>query len=265
MPVGTEARAIVMRYDPVATRYLTVSFGRVGTDENGDPIYTADDMPEGGFVPGYDRVALSPDFVFDRNTRRVAGNMDNAAGVAVCLAAIRGIVELATMTGESPDEFGMGFIFPGQEEGPPSESAFFAREARRIAHRASLEFLPDAVINVDGHDSQSPGRTARYGAYVSSLKGPVLPPDVYAELDQVMNELAAFGIDARPTEADASISRSDEPAFMEVIGNILSIGYDILSPHFDAGTPTVHLDGLVNTARALAWLAVGARTRDFGW
>lgn len=115
--------------------------------------------------------------------------------------------------------------------------------------------MANQIINVDGHDSNSPQPVVRYAAYVSGNKGPVVPPDVYADFEMFLMELEPFGVISQMTEDGATVSRSDDAAHMEVIDEIIPIGYDVRDPHFNDGQPTANLQGLVNTAKAVAFIA----------
>jgi hypothetical protein len=185
--------------------------------------------------------------------------MDNAAGIAVSLAAIHALVASAQLRGDPISELEAGWIFPDEEEGLPEDPAFFAREARRIIHRTPLSWLPGVIIDVDGHDmsgDDDPGPHAVYGAIVSGGKGPTVPPDVYARFDEFLRQLEPYGVSARQTEAiPASLSRSDDVGLMEVHDQMISVGYLIRDPHHNRGIATTNIEGLVHTAKALAWIA----------
>lgn len=252
--------AVVLRFDPKRHSYTVISTGAIGTDEGTlKPYYVAATKPKAGFLPGYDRITYAPPYTVDRQTGLARGNLDNAAGMAAALAAIHALVVLVQQRGNPVSQIEAGWIFPDEEEGLPENPAFFAREARRIIHRTPLSWLPEVIIDVDGHDmsgDDDPGPHAVYGAIVSGGRGPTVPPDVYARFDEFLRQLAADGVSASPTEAiPASLSRSDDVGLMEVHDQLMSVGYLIRDPHHNRGLATVHIEGLVHTARALAWIA----------
>jgi hypothetical protein len=255
-----EFPALVLRFDLKQQRYEVISSGTIGTDnKTQQPYYTASTKPKGGFIPGSDRITYAPLFSVDRHSGFASGNMDNAAGIAASLAAIHALVELAQQRGDSLSELDVGWVFPDEEEGLPENSAYFAREARRIIHRAPLSWLPGLIITVDGHDAigdEDPQPYLVYGAFVSGGKGPIVPPDVYTRLDGFLQQLAPYGVSSRQTEAiPASLSRSDDVGFMEVHDQMMSLGYLIRDPHHNRNMATVNLEGLAHTAKALAWIA----------
>ena len=139
----------------------------------------------------------------------------------------------------------------------PENPAYFSREARRIIHHAAIRnSLPNTIVTVDGHDvDNNPQPVARYAAYVSDNKGPVVPPDVYASYRSFLEYLARYGVCVRPTESGAKVSRSNDAAWMEWVGDNRTSGYDIANPHFNAGLPMVNMDGLIASAKTIAWLA----------
>ena len=252
--------AIVLRFDPKLQQYTVVSTGTIGTDEETlKPIYTAATKPKAGFMPGTDRITYAPKFSIDRGTGLTHGNMDNAAGIAASLAAIHALVILAKQRGDPISRIDAGWIFPDEEEGLPEDPAFFAREARRIIHRTPVSWLPGVIIDIDGHDTigdDDPGPYAVYGATVSGGKGPIVPADIYTRFDEFLRQLASHGVSVRHTEAiPASLSRSDDVGLMEVHDQIMSVGYLIRDPHHNRDIATVHIEGLVHTAKVLAWIA----------
>jgi hypothetical protein len=252
--------AVVLRFDPKQHRYTVISTGTIGTDEGTlKPYYTAATKPRISFSPGYDRITYAPPFTVDRGTGLAYGNMDNAAGIAVSLAAIHALVAIAQLRNDPISQLEAGWIFPDEEEGLPENPAFFAREARRIIHRTPLSWLPGVIIDVDGHDmigDDDPGHHAVYGAIVSGGKGPVVPADVYTTYDEFLQQLETYGVSVKQTEAiPAALSRSDDVGLMEVHDQMISIGYLIRDPHHNRGIATTNIEGLVHTAKALAWIA----------
>ena len=252
--------AVVLRFDPKQHRFAVISTGTIGTDEETlKPYYTASTKPKTGFMPGYDRITYAPVFSVDQRTGLARGNMDNAAGIAASLAAIHALVVLTQQRGDPISQIDAGWIFPDEEEGLPEDPAFFAREARRIIHRTPLSWLPGVIIDIDGHDTigdEYPGPHAVYGATVSGGKGPIVPSDVYTRFDEFLRQLASYGVSVSQTEAiPASLSRSDDVGLMEVHDQIISVGYLIRDPHHNRDIATVHIEGLVHTAKALAWIA----------
>ena len=103
---------------------------------------------------------------------------------------------------------------------------------------------------------EQPGPHAVYCATVSGGKGPIVPSDVYARFDEFLRQLSSCGVSVCQTEAiPASLSRSDDVGLMEVHDQIMSVGYLIRDPHHNLDMATVHIEGLVQTAKALAWIA----------
>lgn len=253
--VAHEWPAATLRYNSQRGTYEVISTGIIGSDENMRPYYTADTKPKDGFQPGIDRIVYTPTLAVDNSTGLLTGNMDNAAGLTVTVLSLRVLAELARQRNIPISKFGVGFVFPGQEEGLPDNPAYFAREARRIIHRTAYQNLPYTIINVDGHDSKSPQPAVRYAAYVSSMKGPVVSPEVYARFENFLLGLSEFGVVAKRTEDGAAVSRSDDAAYTEVVRDVVPVGYDVKDPHFNDGPPTTNLLGLINTAKSVAWIA----------
>lgn len=253
--VTREFPAAVLRWSTALRGYERISAGVIGSDNQMKPYYTASSKPRDGFVPS-DRIVFTPTLTLDSATGLVAGNMDNAAGLAVCVASLRALSEVARARNISLDDFRVGFVFPDEEEGLADDPAYFGRGARRIGHRAAAGgILPDTIVNVDGHDTSYPQPVVRYAAYVSGNKGTVVPPDVYADFEFFLQGLAPYGVVPRMTEAGARVSRSDDAGFMEVHDQIMPVGYDVSDPHFNDKPPTANLDGLVQTAKAITWIA----------
>ncbi|MCG2691225.1 hypothetical protein L6272_00190 [Microgenomates group bacterium] len=254
-----EFPAVVLRYKPKNNIYEVVSEGIIGTQaDNNKPYYNASTKPKGGFHPGYDRIVYAPPFTFDERTGLVTGNIDNAAGIAASIAAIKALVEIARQNRMGIRDFKLGMIFPDEEEGLEHDPAYFARGARRIVHRATAKnLLPEIIVNVDGHDTledNPPGKAAVYGAYVSDGKGPIVPPDIYAVFDRLLKELTKYGVITEKTEFVGKVSRSDDAGFMEVHDQIMPVGYLVRDPHHNKGLATANIEGLINTAMALAWI-----------
>ena len=255
--VAREFPATVLRWNKALQGYERISegiIGSTGSSEKGfKPYYKGSVKPEDGFKPS-DRVVYTPTLTVKDGY--VIGNMDNAAGLAVCLASLNGLNSVAKQRGMSLTDFGVGYVFPDFEEGLESDPAYWARGARAMIHRAGFAgVLPQRVVNVDGHDTQDPQPVVRYAAFVSGNKGPVVPPDVYGEFEEFLESLEPYGVIPRMTEQGAAVSRSDDAAHMELIEETISVGYDVRHPHFNDGPPTANLDGLVHTAKAVAYIA----------
>lgn len=254
--------AVVLRYS--GQRYEVINEGEIGTREierGGSivlqPHYVTQEVPQDGFFPS-DRIAYNPQLLFNQETRLVSGNMDNAAGVAACIAAINAFNEIAKEVYRiGPSWFNVGFVISEGEEGLPDDPAYFAQEARRFIHLT--ERTPSLVINVDGHDTEYPPSTALYGAYVSRCKGATVSPSLYCEFNGLVESLRRYGVELQQTEAieQSSLSRSDCAAIMEKTYPI-SLGYGVCDPHHNRGLARVNMDGLVNLAKAITWIAVAS-------
>lgn len=254
-----EFPAVVLRYKPGKGTYEIISEGIIGTRDNMKPYYRVSTKPKKGFLPGYDRIVYAPPFIFDESTRLVTGNIDNAAGIAASISTLKALVQIAKQNGMGIQDFNLGIIFPDEEEGLPEDPAYFSRGARRIAHRAAAQnLLPEIVVNIDGHDTLEdnlPGKAAVYGAYVSDGKGPIVPPDIYAVFDRLLQQLAKFSVTTERTELAGKVSRSDDAGIMEVVDQIIPVGYQVRDPHHNKELATANIDGLTNIAKALVWIA----------
>lgn len=254
-----EHPASVLRFNSQQQIYEVISTGVIGTHvKTRQPYYTATTKPQNGFISGTDRIVYTPNFALDQETGLASGNMDNAAGITVSIAAIHALVELAKRRNTQVSAFGVGWIFPDEEEGLPQASAFFAREARRIIHRTPVDVLPKVIVNIDGHDTirdADPQPLAVYSSFVSNGKGPILPPDVYLEVAEFLQRLTGYGVAVQPTEAVGRLSRSDDAGLMEVHNQIIPVGYLVRDAHHNKGIATVNIEGLVNTAKTIAWIA----------
>lgn len=253
-----EFPAVVLRYKPRKNIYEVVSEGIIGTQDDMKPYYNAHTKPKGGFSSGYDRIVYAPPFTFNESTRLVTGNLDNAAGIAASIVTIKALVQIAQQNGMGIQDFDLGIIFPDEEEGLEHDPAYFARGSRRIIHRAAAQnLLPEIVVNIDGHDTfgdNLPGKAAVYGAYISEGKGPIVPPDIYAVFDRLLRKLTEVGVTTEKTELVGKVSRSDDAGIMEVADQIIPVGYQVRDPHHNKGLATANIDGLTNTAKALAWI-----------
>ena len=182
-----EFPATVIRFNPDHKLYETVSEGGIGTHVTGDsrtPYYAASTKPKDGFHPGYDRIAYSPSFSYDSETGLIQANNDNAAGVAATIVALSALKKIADARRIGLNEMRFGVVFPDGEEGLPEASAYFGREARRIAHRIPPEDLPEYFVDVDGHE-YTPQEISAYEATGTTptapnveipTKPPVPPP-----------------------------------------------------------------------------------------
>ncbi len=259
-----EFPAAVLRYNPQHNIYEKISEGAIGTQKDMKPYYVAQTKPRDGFKPGYDRIVYTPTLAYDPQTDLVVGNIDNPAGIAASAAAISALAEIAKQRRIKPEDLKATWLFPDEEEGLPEDPAYFSREARRIGHRAAAKgLLPEIIVNVDGHDTvndQPPGTSAVYGAYVSGGKGPIVPPDIYSRFDRFLRGLGKHGVQTQPTESiPASLSRSDDAGYMDVHDQIIPVGYLVRDPHHNRGIATANLKGLVNVAKAMAWIAAEAK------
>lgn len=252
-----EFPASVLRF--TGQGYEIISQGVIGTEaKDMKPYYVASTKPKDGFLPGYDRIAYTPAFVYDKETGLIQANNDNAAGVTATIVALGALKKIADARGIKMRDMGFGVVFPDEEEGLPESSAYFSREARRIAHRMPTEDLPEYIVDVDGHDTlgdEDPGDFATYASIVSGGKGAIVPPDVYAGLDQFLQGLRQHGVDTRPVEGWGTVSRSNDVGWMEVSGQVIPVGYLGRDPHHNKGISTTNVEGLVNTAKAIAWIA----------
>ncbi len=258
-----EFPGVILRFDPRQGRYITVNKGTIGTRDSKttEPFYRSSTRPpKGGFLPEYDRIAYQPPFAFDPESGLVSGNIDNAGGVAACIAAIIAFAKIAREHFHiDPAYFNIGWVFPDFEEGLPESADYFARSARRIIHQTGGRIkTPHTVYICDGHDTPNPPEAALYGAYVSRGRGAVSSPHNYFELDRIMGEVKRFGIETQRSESvtGASLSRSDDPAYFEKVTDIRPVGYGVRDPHHNDGLATANISSLVNLARVMTWIAV---------
>lgn len=271
--VTTKFPAVVLRYDPEKRQYQVASEGIIGTrdEKNLQPYYkSVTGVPEDGFNPGLDRIAYNVPLVANLETRLITGNMDNAAGVAACIAAIRAFTKIVknNFNGASPEFFNVGWVFPDYEEGLPSETLAFSKGARQIVGNLGNQIpVPGIVINIDGHDTPNPPSVALLGSYVSKGKGAIVSPDTYAEITQFLGYLKDYGINTLTTESvnGASLSRSDDPAWAGRVRDVVPLGYGVCDPHHNKGMATVNIDSLVNLAKIMTWMAVASGFVPNAW
>lgn len=259
-----EFPAIVLRYNSQKNKYEVVSKGTIGTrDEKSlQPYYKTDKVPKDGFDPWRDRITYNPPLTFDKETGLAVGNIDNAAGIAASIAAIRALTVIAdNFFKMDPSYFNVGWLCPDSEEGLPDDPAYFGREARSIIHKTGGRIAtPNLIFNIDGHDTSGPPpATALYGVYVSRGKGPVSSPDMYRKIqERYFLDLSKYGIALQPTGAiTGSLSRSDDAAYMEKTYTT-PLGYGVRDPHHNEGWATVNIDSLVNVAKIMTWIAANS-------
>lgn len=244
--------AQTLRYNSTHKLYEVVSEGLISTDERMNPFYIAFVKPKDGFKP-VDLIAYAPSFQYTPATGLVSGNMDNAAGVALSILAMEAIKKLGL-------SYKVGWLLPDGEEGLPGESAFFGRGARIAINNCPPDHRPSRVMIVDGHDTQNnqnPKDVVLYGAYVSAGKGAIVPPDLYAAVEDILQGVS--NVPTEPTELGHTLSRSNDVAYMNTTLDIIPVGYPILDPHHNRGIATVNLNSLVNTAKAIVWIAASMR------
>ncbi len=264
-----EFPAAVLRFNLRSRRYEVISKGRIGChQENPEskeylkPYYIADTKPQSGFVPGFDRFVFSPTMSVDMETGLMQGNVDNAAGITVNILALKALAEIARKNWNSIKfrELPVGFVFPGAEEGLPEQNATFARGARQMINNLSPRDLPKKIVEVDGQgieEGYAIPDSALLAAYVSGGKGAIVAPHYYAQFEAFLRELVPLGVRVEQSEAvHATVSRSNDPAWIERVKTVVPIGYGERWPHFNKGVPETNINALVNNAKAIVWMAI---------
>ena len=248
---GPEYSGYVLRY--VEKRLEVVAQGRIGTTDEGVPYFTG-----GGSLPPLrigDRVVYN--YPVKAVDGELSGSLDNAAGMASCLAAALIMREIAGELSIDFESLDISLVFSDEEEGPPASNATFGRGTRRYIRRTDQ--ILDVMLNVDGHDVRGPekfGAGALFASFVSSCKGPVIPPQLYVPFRDFMEGLEENGVKSATTESVGSVSRSDCVGMMEVSPNILILGYGTMDPHFNKAVPTANLSDLVHLSKAIVWTAL---------
>lgn len=251
------------KYDALVLRYIekdggvleVVTEGKIGTAENQIPFFAG-----GGSIPALqigDRVIYNYPVQNEEGTLR--GTLDNAAGMAACLAAFKTIMEIAEEVKISFEDLGLSVVFTDEEEGVPASNATFARGMRRFLRNKETAH-PRLMINVDGHDTETSNHGALYASAVSKGKGIIVPPQLYVPFEDFMHGLKQqYCVNNTATELAGSVSRSDDVAMMEVSPNVLICGYATQNPHFNTDIPTANLSDLVHLSKAIVWTALEFR------
>jgi hypothetical protein len=259
-----EFPAAVLRYDTRTRGYERISEGVIGYHDGKDmvPYYNAATKPKTGFNPGLDRFVFTPTMQYDFETGLLQGNVDNAAGLAVCILVLKTLTVLARENGIDVRDFPVGFVFPGQEEGSPDQNATFARGARQIIKNTRVEDLPQTIIEVDEQDTignYPVSTSALLAPFVSEGRGVILSPQDFGEFSRFLRSLSRMGVSVKSSDsAHTNVSRSNDPAYMERIPGIIPVGYGGRWPHFNDGMPQANLTGLVNNAKAIACIAAAS-------
>jgi len=118
--VAREWAAVVLRYNERLGKHEIVSNGVIGSElvkDKYEPYYTAHTKPKNGFDPGFDRVVFAPQLLWNTDSHLVTGNMDNTAGMAIMVAAMYALYQVARKRKISMQEFPIAFLFPDEEEG----------------------------------------------------------------------------------------------------------------------------------------------------
>lgn len=256
---GKEYNGLVLRYSKkeeglkVTRQMEPIAQGKIGTTEKGLPYFTG-----GGSLPPLrtgDRVVYN--YPVEAKGDLLSGNLDNAAGMATCLAAALTMKEIAQEAKVNFRDLEVSFIFTDEEEGPPASNATFGRGLRRYLRRTNQ--YPKMMVNIDGHDvriSEESDRGALYASFVSGGKGPVVPPQLYVPFRNFMEGLKKEGVRSATTESVGRVSRSDDVAMMEVDPNVLILGYGTENCHFNEAVPTANLSDLVDLSKAIVWTAL---------
>ncbi len=253
----TQFSGSVIRRTPKGV-YEVISTGTIfGTKDSARYEGKVKDKVE--FNPGLDRVVFTQEMIYDPETRLVSGNIDNAAGDAVLLASLAGVIAIRNREGSKLKHTGTVLVLPDEEEGVPVESGTFARGARKLAPRLQrISQKNTTILNFDGHDMTQPSAEAIYAAYSSAGKGATTYPPLYQDVSHFAEALGSVGIALVPSEGKAKVSRSDDPAYGAVFDKIILAGYGVTDPHHNEGLPTAHLDSLVNAAHFIAMAIINS-------
>lgn len=211
-----------------------------------------------------DRIVYAPPVALDPDTSLLTGKADNRGGVAACIGMCEALTRIAQLLGVHPSTFRVGVLFPGQEEGNIGRHGeielAFSRDSRAAGIAMAVAgLLPQAWINVDGHNLDPPAPSGVYASFVSEARGPVVPPHLLSRYEVFFKALEKeWAIDMRQIhELDGTVSRSDDNGVLAVIPKrIIPVGFSARNPHYDAGLPTTNINSLVHLASALTWLAV---------
>lgn len=235
--------------------FEVVAGGMLGTTRAGEAYFRLDrSAPAGGFSLGTDRIVLHPPALsLDPATKILRGSIDNPAGMAVAIVMLGALAEVARTAGRPFEDLRAGVLFTDWEEGLPGEQAFFARGMRLYINRAQGS-LPRMAVVIDGHNQDPPGGAALLGSVSGRGRGAIVPPDVYAGTISFLRH-CRIPVTETPNWGPpaTTISRSDDAAAIEAFSVVIPLGYGAANPHADHGAPMANLEGLSNTAQAVAF------------
>ena len=196
------------------------------------------------------RVVYESDLVWDRQTDRIEGYLDDTvACTAILLAA--GVLR------HYPVEVLIGLT--DEEEGPPGDAnQSFGKGGRRLVR---LFEPPDLAIVSDVHESEAmvrgpgprdirPGDGAVFAERSSSGRGTATPPHLYALEQHLAVALSERGISLHENWG-GYVSRSEDINATIVTPNIALVGVLCSNRHFAQDRPTANLADVLDLAKVL--------------
>jgi hypothetical protein len=205
-------------------------------------------VEEGGpLVPGT-RVVYESDLVWDRETNRLSGHLDDTVAVTASLLA-------ANVLRHYPVEVFIGLTDEG--EGPPGDAnQSFGRGGRRLVNimpRPELAIIADvheAGPMIDGPAPRDlyPGDGAVFAERSSNGRGSVTPPNLYAFQQHLAAALDVRGIRLRENWG-GYVSSSEDINAVTLTPHVALIGVLCANRHHAADRPSANLVDVVDLAK----------------
>src|SRR4030042_386852 len=264
MHPGQQA-AVALNYNLERGEMEISAYGNMVTEANGAVYFIPTSPVE--LHPGQ-RVCFSSNLDWDRDTGRISGCLDDAAGSAALLVAAKFLAdyEVEVMFGLSDEEEGVA----------AAGNQTISRGAARLLYHFDQ---PELVISCDFHEAAAmregsgpiglhPGDGAVFAEKTSRARGEVTPPHLYAFERQLAIELAGEGISLKEN-IGGYIGRSDGISAMLGTPNVAILGFLGDNRHFEQAASSANLRDLVELAKAiacyvLAWSIIGYHALSVG-
>lgn len=236
--------AIALSYD-LAQNALTVrAHGAIEVEGKAVTFVVAGGGPLG---PGT-RVVYESDLIWDRESNRLSGHLDDTVAVTASLLA-------ANVLRHYPVEVLIGLT--DEEEGPPGDAnQSFGRGGRRLAN---IIPRPELAIIADVHEAEPmihgpaprdlrPEDGAVFAERSSNGRGSVTPPNLYAFQQHLAAALDERGIRLRENWG-GYVSRSEDINAVTLTPHVALIGILCANRHHAADRPSANLADVVDLAK----------------
>lgn len=245
--------AVAIEYELDLGDYKVAASGVIEVQDRDSAPEFVPNEPQ-ALPPGI-RVCFQADLEWDRDTGKITGNLDDAAGAVALLIAFKFLVQYGL-------EIMLGLT--DEEEGPVGTgSQSFSRGGARLV---SLFAPPQLAIVSDIHEAvsmyggQGPstfdiGDGASFAPYASNGVGAVTPASLYRLLRELSDELHEVGIGLNENK-DGYVSRSEDINALIRTPNVALVGFLGKNRHFQRGPEQANLNDLVDLAKAAVCLCL---------